>query len=252
MKLVYLHSISNLLNDCHRNMKRNIYKILFALSVLLNLSLGVILLWNVVSNNTSEEKETTLDIFDMVTLQSKAEVFARNTICETLYYPRSYDPVNTTVDSVFYNYLTDSECVQAAEELIDLRGKYSSALSRYNDAVNHIKFHGMTDLGTFHWGKDRDAAKVEMKELQEKIDRRKSIIKNRNTSNDGNFIGWQVAHRYRASNSDGVVSFGDVLFVMDKTMENCYFKYQLEDNNSKSLRHIRETIEKELGIFTDL
>lgn len=233
-------------------MKNKTYKILLAFSIVLNLILGVILFCKIGGNDHNDKIANTSDTFDMATLQSKAEIFARNSICETLFYPQSYDPVKTTIDSVFYNYLTDSECVQAAEELIDLRGKYSSALSRYNDAIDHIKFHGMTDLGTFHWGKDRDAAKVEMKELQEKIDRRQAIIKSRDTSMDGEFIGWQIIHRYRASNNNGVVSFGDVLFVMDRNMEKCYFRYSLEDKDSKSLTKIKETIQKELGIFSDL
>jgi len=230
-------------------MKASTIKILLVLSVILNIVLGVILLLNASSIN---DKTTAEDVVDMATLQSRAESFVRNTICETLYYPQSYDPVKTTIDSVFYNYLTDSECVQAAEELIDLRSQYSNALYSYNDAVDHIKFHGMTDLGTFHWGKDRDAAKSKMKALQEKIDRCQLIIKNRDTSKDGNFIGWQIIHRYRASNSEGVVSFGDVLFVMNKDMTKYYFRYSLEENDSKNLKNIKETIEKELGTYNDL
>ena len=48
---------------------------------------------------------------------------AKKLVCENLYYPDSYDPVNTTVDSVFYNYLTDVDCLNAAIELIEMPKK---------------------------------------------------------------------------------------------------------------------------------
>lgn len=133
--------------------------------------------------------------------------------------------------------------MQAAEELIDLRSQYSSAQQAYNDAVDHIKFHGMTDLGTFHWGKDRDEAKAKMQNFQEKIEQRQLKIRNRDTSMDGEFIGWQVAHRYRAANSKGEVSFGNVLYILNPDLTESYFRYSLDDgkNNLESIRKVIET-----------
>lgn len=142
------------------------------------------------------------------------------------------------------------ESVQAAEELIDLRSQYSSAQYAYNDAVDHIKFHGITDLGTFHWGKDRDEAKAKMQNLQEKIEQRQLKIRNRDTSMDGEFIGWQVAHRYRAANSKGEVSFGNVLYILNPDLTESYFRYSLDDEKN-NLESIRKVIEAELGIQND-
>ena len=89
-----------------------------------------------------------------------------------------------------------------------------------------------------------------MNELQPKIEKQQKIIRNRSTERDGEFIGWQVIHRYRASNSAGVVSFGNVLFILDPTMKQCYFRFSLDDDE-KNLKSIRTTIEKELGISSD-
>lgn len=221
-------------------------KIILSLSVLLNIILGCLFFLKSCSNSQYADKNIDRKE-DFVTLQNKASVYMHNAICENLYYPNTYDPVKTTIDSVFYGPLTDRECVQAAEELIDLRSQYSSAQHAYNDAVDHIKFHGITDLGTFHWGKDRDEAKAKMQNLQEKIEQRQTIIRNRDTSMDGEFIGWQVAHRYRAANSKGDVSFGNVLYILDPALTKSYFRYSLDNNDKNNLESIREVIESELG-----
>lgn len=90
-----------------------------------------------------------------------------------------------------------------------------------------------------------------MKDLKPKIEKREAIIKNRDSSMDGKFIGWQVIHRYRASNSNGVVSFGDVLYVLDPEMNQYYFRYSLEENDSKNLKTIKRVIEELLGTYVD-
>lgn len=221
-------------------------KIILSLSVLLNIILGCLFCLKSCSNSQSANKNIDRKE-DLVILQNKVAGYMRDAICENLYYPNTYDPVKTTIDSVFYGPLTDGECVQAAEELIDLRSQYSSAQHAYNDAIDQIKFFGRTDLGSNHWGKDRDEAKARMQNLQEKIEQRQLKIRNRDTSMDGEFIGWQVAHRYRAANSKGEVSFGNVLYILDPTLSKSYFRYSLESNNKNNLESIREVIESELG-----
>lgn len=224
-------------------------KLVLLLSVLLNIIFGSVLIIKSCSNSQSTT-EGKVNKEDLAILQKKVSEYLHTAICENLYYPNTYDPVKTTIDSVFYGPLTDRECVLAAEELIDLRSQYSSAQYAYNDAVDHIKFHGITDLGTFHWGKDRDEAKAKMQNLQEKIVQRQLKIRNRDTSMDGEFIGWQVAHRYRAANSKGEVSFGNVLYILNPDLTESYFRYSLDDEKN-NLESIRKVIEAELGIQND-
>lgn len=222
-------------------------KVILIFSVILNVILGIVLFirYSPISQlkNNGFAKETEFE-----SIQGKAEIFVRKDVCDNLFYPNSYDPVKTSVDSVFYGPLTDAQCVNAAVELIDLRTQYSNAEYSYNEAVDQIKFFGRTDLGSNHWGKDKDNAKAKMRELKEKICRQQSVIKNRDTSMDGKFIGWQVVHRYRASNSEGVVSFGDVLYILNPEVTECFFKYSLDDNDRNNLNSVKETIESELAI----
>lgn len=233
-------------------MKKNLLYIALAFSMLINVAVLCVLLKGNISSTTKEEEspKEVSPFADYNKRQTAAENAVRRYVCENLYYPNSYDPVSTKVDSVFYNYLTDEDCVKAAFELIDLRKSYESAKNTYDENVNNIKVFGGSGVFRDHTI-NRDKAAAEMKDLKPKIEKREAIIKNRDSSMDGKFIGWQVIHRYRASNSNGVVSFGDVLYVLDPEMNQYYFRYSLEENDNKNLKTIKRVIEELLGTYVD-
>ncbi|WP_308008468.1 hypothetical protein [Prevotella pectinovora] len=233
-------------------MKKNLLYIALAFSMLINVAVLCVLLKGNISSTTKEEEspKEVSPFADYNKRQTAAENAVRRYVCENLYYPNSYDPVSTKVDSVFYNYLTDEDCVKAAFELIDLRKSYESAKDTYDENVNNIKVFGGSGVFRDHTI-NRDKAAAEMKDLKPKIEKREAIIKNRDSSMDGKFIGWQVIHRYRASNSNGVVSFGDVLYVLDPEMNQYYFRYSLEENDNKNLKTIKRVIEELLGTYVD-
>ena len=233
-------------------MKKNLLYIALAFSMLINVAVLCVLLKGNISSTTKEEEspKEVSPFADYNKRQTAAENAIRRYVCENLYYPNSYDPVSTKVDSVFYNYLTDEDCVKAAFELIDLRKSYESAKDTYDENVNNIKVFGGSGVFRDHTI-NRDKAAAVMKDLKPKIEKREAIIKNRDSSMDGKFIGWQVIHRYRASNSNGVVSFGDVLYVLDPEMNQYYFRYSLEENDNKNLKTIKRVIEELLGTYVD-
>ena len=226
--------------------------IALAFSMLINVAVLCVLLKGNISSTTKEEEspKEVSPFADYNKRQTAAENAVRRYVCENLYYPNSYDPVSTKVDSVFYNYLTDEDCVKAAFELIDLRKSYEFAKDTYDENVNNIKVFGGSGVFRDHTI-NRDKAAAVMKDLKPKIEKREAIIKNRDSSMDGKFIGWQVIHRYRASNSNGVVSFGDVLYVLDPEMNQYYFRYSLEENDNKNLKTIKRVIEELLGTYVD-
>lgn len=197
------------------------------------------------SKDNSDNRKAVLDsIANPVQRKSIAEKVVRKLVCDYLYYPSSYDPVETKVDSAFYGYLLDYDCINAAVELMDLRESYESAKETYENCDWTIRFHG-NPSGPFleHERKQRAESAKEMKELKEKISNAESIIKNRNTSKDGTFAGWVITHRYRAANSNNEVSFGNVLYVLDQQMTDKYLvRYSLEDSDSKNINAISKVI----------
>lgn len=228
-------------------MKKNIIYIVLTLSVLTNVFVLVYLF--VSSDERSSEGVKSSVLIDSEKRFEMAKTAVRKLVCDDLYYPNSYDPVNTTIDSVFYSYMTDEKCINAAIKLIDLRDSYSSAKANYEQNDWTIRFMG-NQKGPF-LERERNArseSAKEMKRLSKEIKEEELIIKNRDSSNDGKFIGWQVVHKYRASNSKGVVSFGNVMFVFDSQMKQCYYRFSLDDNGNKSLVAIKNVIEQELGV----
>ena len=228
-------------------MKKNIINIVLTLSVLTNVFVLVYLFVHSDERPSEEVKSSVL--IDSEKRLEMAKTTVRKLVCDDLYYPNSYDPVNTTVDSVFYSYMTDEKCINAAIKLINLRDSYNSAEANYEDNDWTIRFHG-NPKGPF-LERERNAraeSAKKMKRLSKEIKEEELIIKNRDSSNDGKFSGWQVVHKYRASNSKGVVSFGNVLFVFDPQMKQCYYRFSLDDNGNKSLVAIKNVIEQELGV----
>ena len=230
-------------------MKQKILLLGLGLSVLVNL----VVLYKLLSasdDNSGKKQDEVPSFADYTKRIEHAQVIVSKLVCDNLYYPNSYDPVTTEVDSAFYSYLTDADCVDAALKLIDLRNSYESAKSNYEQNDWTIRFHG-NPKGAFleRERKERAESAKEMKRLTTEIEETRSIIKNRDTSKDGQFIGWQVTHKYRASNSNGVVSFGKMLFILDPQMQQCYFRFSLDDDDKKNLQTIRTVIENELGVI---
>ena len=120
-------------------MKKNLLYIALAFSMLINVAVLCVLLKGNISSTTKEEEspKEVSPFADYNKRQTAAENAVRRYVCENLYYPNSYDPVSTKVDSVFYNYLTDEDCVKATFELIDLRKSYESAKDTYDENVNN-------------------------------------------------------------------------------------------------------------------
>lgn len=234
--------------------KKLLYGILI-FSLIINTILLGILAYNSFSNKSvsdkGEDNKTTDVVADQAKRQALAEQTVRKLVCDNLYYPESYDPVSTEVDSAFYGPMTDGDCVQAAYELIDLESEYTKAKETYEEKAHEFKMMGYNNFFR-ELRVERDNAAAKMKELSPKIKRRKDIIKNRDASRDGEFIGWVVTHRYRASTNSGNVTFGNVAYILDPEMSpQYYFRYSLDDNDKGNLEAISKVIQKELGIYVD-
>ena len=73
--------------------------LILSLSIILNIILGILLIFNqshrITDSNSLSQKDSSVE------RQKKAEEFVKELVCENLFYPMSYDPVRTRVDSVF-------------------------------------------------------------------------------------------------------------------------------------------------------
>lgn len=122
-------------------MKQKILLLGLGLSVLVNL----VVLYKLLSasdDNFGKKQDEVPSFADYTKRIEHAQVIVSKLVCDNLYYPNSYDPVTTEVDSAFYSYITDADCVDAALKLIDLRNSYESAKSNYEQNDWTIRFHG--------------------------------------------------------------------------------------------------------------
>lgn len=226
------------------NKNKIIYAIL-AVSIIFNvLLLGILLGKNSKSSADSNKEEQVENSMELIKEKAKEKV--KEYVCSNLYIPDSYDPVQTTVDSAFYSYITDYDCLKAADELIDLRQEYNSSKSRYEEALNNIKTFGGS--GVFrHFSVERDKAKETMEETKPKIEKCEAVIKNRDASHDGQFIGWFVYNRYRAKTNNNTIMFGEALLLFDKDMENWNLRYNIEKDSKGNLDELKAVIDELLA-----
>jgi hypothetical protein len=179
-----------------------------------------------------------------------AQEFIRKKITNNLYIPESYDPVSLKVDSVFHGALTDTYCVQAALELIDLKNQLPVAENKYKEALHDLKIFGSSGVFWRH-AENKKNAEEKLKKIKERIGKREEIIKNRDLSNDGKFIGWAITHRYRSKNRKGEIFINDVVYVVNPEITEAWFQYSLDDNDNSNLEAINKVIKQTLGTYIE-
>ena len=243
-------------------MKKQIILIVIAIALCLNaIFLGII----VFKGNFSFMSHSGLPTDSMSIREwrkNKAANVAKKLVCENLYYPNSYSLAELEVDSLFYSYMTDPNVVSETVQLIDARSKVKdvendveSSKDVYLEAQNTLKIFGSSGVFWRH-RKERDDAlnnynvdKERLHNAKEKYELAQEILQNtlgnRDTTNDGKFVGWQVYCRYRAQTNNGTVTFGSVIFFLDDKMQNCNFRYTIDEGN-KDYEDINNTIKQML------
>lgn len=229
-------------------MKKYILPIALALSLVLNIVLVCLMFAN---NKGAECEDNKSDQFEDINYRNTAaQDLMKQIVCADLYYPESYDPVSTKIDSAFHGPLTDPECLKAATELIKFKAQLPGAEDSYKEAVHTLKNFGSSGVFWRH-AEEKDKAEERLNSLKEKIAKREEIIRQRDTSKDGKFIGWQIAHRYRAKTQGGGVSFSDVLYVVNPEMSGWSFRYSLNEFDSDNLKALDKVVRETLGLYQE-
>lgn len=217
-----------------------IYGIL-AISIMLNVIVLCILLLGKSNNKETNRAENQIEEKEQLTEKAKLKI--KEHICSNLYIPDSYDPVETRIDSAFHYYMTDFNCVKAGEELIKDRVDYNNSKRGYEEALNNIKTFGGS--GVFRrYSVERDDCRKNMEESKAKIEKNELIIKNRDKTHDGEFVGWFVYNKYRAKNNNNTVNFGESLVLYDKNLDQWLISYNIDKNSTANFDEVRKVIEE--------
>lgn len=228
-------------------MKKYILPIVASVSILINVVLITIMSVNMVDSTHNIKSR---DIRKDVTYRKEcAQNLLSKVITSNLYFPESYDPVSIQVDSVFHGPLTDLDCLKAAHELIDLKNQLPGAEDAYKEALHNLKIFGSSGVFWRH-AEEKKNAEENLRSIKESIAKKEQIIKNRDSSHDGEFIGWQIIHRYRAKSQGGNISFSNVLYVVNPDMSEWLFRYSLE-SDSHNIEGLNKAIKQTLGSYTE-
>lgn len=230
-------------------MKKILFPILTAISVIVNIIL-IVTLFNGSRNNSIDADADKNKFKDIEYRRSRAETLLQQIITDNLYFPESYNSVSTSIDSVFHGPLTDAECLKAASELIKFKAQLPGAEDSYKEAVHTLKIFGSSGVFWRH-AEEKKNAEERLNSLKSKIAKREEVIKQRDTSNDGKFIGWQVTHRYRAQTKGGDPSISDVLYILNPDMTSWMFRYSLDKTDSDNLNELDKIIRQTLGMAYD-
>ena len=229
-------------------MKKYVLHVVLIISLILNVVLLCKIIVPQVNDNLADKATNEFENREYRT--ATAQNLIKNIICKNLYFPESYTPVSTSVDSVFHGPLTDAECLKAASELIKFKAQLPGAEDSYKEAVHTLKIFGSSGVFWRH-AEEKKNAEERLNSLKSKIAKREDIIRQRDTSNDGKFIGWQVAHRYRAQTKGGDPSISDVLYILNPDMTSWMFRYSLDNTDSDNLNELNKVIRQTLGMDYD-
>lgn len=187
--------------------------------------------------------------------EKRAEKIAEETVVKTLYYPDTYEPVETVVDSAYVSIYTNTDALDAAYKIIDLKQELENLQWDYEQALSDVSLYGdfSYDRSTYRKEKYRQAkgeladAEKKLKNCEADLKKQENIIRTcYETINEGEFCGWGIAHRFRAENGNGNKLIGDVLILTDKDMENVVNVFTSDEFDDHNINKLQDVIDEVL------
>lgn len=163
---------------------------------------------------------------------------------------KSYEVVETTVDTLYNTPLLDSKCIEAAIASIThdtMADEYEKAAAR-NKSTMEIWSDGWSSTAKSEYNKAKEEyISNQCLLITEKIASMKSwkVITNRCKELNGEeMIGWLVEHSYRCNNRGGNSVLCDKLFLIDPNFKEIVSSYDSDDeNNNKAINLISSIIQ---------
>ena len=184
--------------------------------------------------------------------ERRAEKISKETVVKNLYYPDTYESVETVVDSAYVTIYTNRDALGAAYEIIDLEREREQLQMDYTNALSSVSLW-KDSWGSFSREQYRQAkeeladAEKKLKNCEADLKRQKTIIRTcYETINEGEFCGWIIAHRYRAENGAGMTRMGDILILTDKDMENVVNVFTIDEFDDHNINKLKDVIDEVL------
>lgn len=172
--------------------------------------------------------------------EDKANVLIKEDIKKVLYHAKTYDPVETQVDSAFTPFddpifyektlqicklgMLIEECNEkmksARSSMAIWSGPYQSAFGRNNYMEAKEEYH-----------KNAENKKNAEKNAKILVDELKGMLEK-----EQQFIGFKARHSYRANNNAGQVVFGNMYYLFDKDVSKIIAVYDMDSDEYKAVQ----------------
>lgn len=206
----------------------------------INFYLSVLLAFTLVSCASKEEK---------------ANKLIKQYMYESLYDFESYEPMKTTVDSLYADVRFDDEALSYAKAGRKSLNEVSGLLDEMHSAQQSMDI--WSDSYTSFGRSKFEAARNEFKEKYEAVqqslrevymsmlkilDRKEYIEQNQN----GEFVGWKVEHKFRCKTKGGNAAIGNYIFIFDKDLKEIINTYDIDDDDYSSIvDFLEEALDRE-------
>lgn len=179
---------------------------------------------------------TTITFSCCKTPEEKANALIKEKMEKVLYYPESYDPAETIIDSAFSP--TDSpELYERLKNAYELALEYNEVQEKLKMARSSMSIwnNPYSEFGRNEYNENEEEYEkyLELSEkleaLIEKTKRENDEWENKLIKEGKKFIGFKVTHSYRAKNNAGNIIFGKAYFFLDKDMKKIIASYGSEE-----------------------
>lgn len=191
--------------------------------------------------------------------EEKAEKLIKETLKDYLYYPESYEPVSTRVDSMFIDATTIEPIMGICDEIKDLKSKELGCIIDIAHAKTTMKFAHDGYSSSLFSHEDYARAKKEKEKAQSALDKYTkqlseqiaSLKENVGKYHKGEFTGWAVSHRFRSLNGEGSMTIpGEMIFFCDEEFTTC-FGYEINEFENDKFEAFAKILEAVVEATSD-
>lgn len=190
-------------------------------------------------------------LFGCQSNEKKAMSLVKDYMYKNLHDYKSYEPIETKLDSLFSSAETNNEALKAAERFAAEADIYDKESREYDYALE------MLQIWKGGWSStSRSKFKQYQKEATEHLSKSIKALLAQNESSllikdiadtvKRKFIGWKITHSFRSNNLAGHSSKGDYVFWVDTKFKNILKSFNEEDYIKQlSYARLMEAIEKD-------
>ncbi len=165
--------------------------------------------------------------------QKKAEALVKESVQKLLFFPDSYEAIETQLDSAFSPHHDPASVTAVLDfykkgyELEELDSEIKSAKS----SMSLWSGPYMTSLGKNEYNEAKEKYEKAQKQYESLLEKTKKQAEAfwKKMEEPKEFIGYKARHRYRAKNNAGNVMIGEMVFLFDKELTTVVAEWDKEE-----------------------